>query len=204
MPLDQWLAFTAASALFLLLPGPTVLMVVSHALAHGRRAAAATVAGVVLGDFVAMTASLAGAGALLAVSSWLFTALRWAGVVYLVVLGIRLWRAPAASPSAAEPAPARARGLMLHAFAITALNPKSLVFFLAFVPQFLDRSSGLWPQLALCEATFVTLAAANAGFYALTATAARRVIRQPRVQKTVNRAGGVLLIGAGVLASGLR
>ncbi|WP_281262046.1 LysE family translocator [Azospirillum thermophilum] len=96
---DLWLAFAAASAVMLAIPGPTVLLVVSYALGHGRRSAMATVAGVALGDFTAMTASMLGLGMLLATSAALFTLLKWLGAAYLVYLGLKLWRAPvAASP----------------------------------------------------------------------------------------------------------
>jgi threonine/homoserine/homoserine lactone efflux protein len=98
MPLDHWLAFVGASAILLAIPGPTVLLVVSYALGHGRRAAAAIVAGVALGDLTAMTASMLGLGAALAASATLFTALRWFGGAYLAWLGIRLWRAPMGTP----------------------------------------------------------------------------------------------------------
>lgn len=204
MLLDHWLAFTAASEVLLLIPGPTVLMVISHALAHRRGAATATVAGVVLGDFVAMTASLAGLGALLAASASLFAVLRWAGAIYLVILGVKLWRTPVGDPGTAEPSATTLRRLLARAFAVTVLNPKSILFFIAFVPQFLVRSSPLLPQLMLLEATFVTLAAANAVFYALAASAARWTIRRPAIRRSLNRAGGSLLVGAGVLAGGLR
>ena len=204
MLLDHWLVFTAASAVLLLIPGPTVLMVISHALAHERGAAAATVAGVVLGDFIAMTASLVGLGALLAASALWFAVLRWAGAIYLVILGIKLWRAPVSEPDTTKHAETMPRRLLIRAFAVTALNPKSIVFFVAFVPQFLVQSSPLLPQMMLFEATFVTLAAANAVFYGLAASAARRTIRRPAIRRSLNRAGGTLLIGAGVLASGLR
>lgn len=203
MLLDHFLAFTAASTLLLLLPGPTVMMVISHALAHGRSAAAATVAGVALGDFTAMTVSLVGLGTLLATSATLFTALRWAGAIYLVILGIGLWRAPV-QPDMAEPVAAAPRRLMLHAFTVTTLNPKTIVFFIAFVPQFLVRSSSVWPQLALFEATFVTLAAANAAFYCLAASAARRAICRRGIQRSLNRASGTVMVGAGVLAASMR
>jgi threonine/homoserine/homoserine lactone efflux protein len=179
-------------------------MVISHALAHGRKAAAATVLGVVLGDGTAMTASLAGLGALLAVSPALFVALRWAGAIYLVALGLRLWRAPANAIDSTDAVPPRSRALVFHAFAVTALNPKTLVFFLAFVPQFLDRSAPVVPQFAIFEATFLTLAAMNAAFYALSAAAARSALGQARVRRNLNRAGGSLLIGAGMLAAAMR
>ncbi len=202
MALDHWLAFVAASAVLLAIPGPTVLLVIAYALGHGRRAAGSTVAGVALGDFTAMTASLVGLGALLAASAELFTALRWVGAAYLIYLGVKLWRARVADMVVDAMAPAARPGrILLHAYAVTALNPKSIVFFIAFLPQFLDGGRALVPQLAIFEASFLTLATANALGYALLASAARRTIRQPRVQRVVNRAGGTLLIGAGALAA---
>lgn len=208
MAWQNWLAFAAASAVLLAIPGPTVLLVISYALGHGRRAARATVAGVTLGDFTAMTASLLGLGALLATSAAIFAALKWAGAAYLVYLGIRLWRAPVsgtlAGPDGAGAPHGRPRAIFLHAYVVTALNPKSILFFVAFLPQFLDPARPLVPQLVLFEATFLTLAALNAGGYALLASLARRTIRRPSVQMAVNRAGGTLLIGAGLLAAGWR
>lgn len=200
MTFDLWLAFALASAAMLALPGPTVLLVVSYALGHGRHAALAVVAGVALGDFTAMTASLAGLGALLATSAELFTLLKWLGAAYLVWLGIRLWRAPVADPAAAAAALPQVsqRRMFGHAFVVTALNPKSIVFFVAFLPQFLAAGEPLLPQFAAMEATFVTLAALNALAYALLASGARRAIRRPAVQRAVNRAGGSLLVAAGV------
>ncbi len=200
MLLEHWLAFAAASAVVLAIPGPTVLLVVSYALGHGRRFAAATVAGVALGDFTAMTASMLGLGALLATSASLFTLLKWLGAAYLVYLGIKLWRAPVALPDgAALPASAAGRRVFLHAFAVTALNPKSIVFFVAFLPQFLVASAPVLPQMVVFEATFLVLATLNALAYALLASGARRAIRRPSLQRAVNRLGGSALVGAGVL-----
>ena len=201
MPLDHWLAFVAASAVLLAIPGPTVVLIVSYALGHGRRAAGATVAGVALGDFTAMTASLLGLGALLAASATLFMVLKWVGAAYLIYLGMKLWRAPVTGQAADVVVPVERHGrIFLHAYAVTALNPKSIIFFIAFLPQFLDRSGPVLTQLLICEATFLTLATLNALGYALLASAARRTIRRPGVQRVVNRAGGGLLIGAGTLA----
>ena len=101
MSIETWLAFVAASAVLLAIPGPTILLVISYALGHGRKVASATVAGVALGDFTAMTASMLGLGALLATSAALFTVLKWVGAAYLIYLGIKLWRAPASSRMAA-------------------------------------------------------------------------------------------------------
>ena len=206
MSLEHWLAFCAASAILLAIPGPTVLLVISYALGHGRKVAFATVAGVTLGDFTAMTASMLGLGALLATSATIFTLLKWIGAAYLVYLGIKLWRAPVAvGDGAEEPAdlPKERPGrIFAHAYLVTALNPKSLVFFVAFLPQFLDATGPVAIQLAIFEITFLVLATANASLYALLAAMARRQIRKPRVQRMVNRTGGTLMIGAGVLAAG--
>jgi threonine/homoserine/homoserine lactone efflux protein len=205
MSLEHWLAFCAASAILLAIPGPTVLLVISYALGHGRKVAFATVAGVTLGDFTAMTASMLGLGALLATSATIFTILKWVGAAYLVYLGIKLWRAPVAEsgiddlPDAPKEKPGR---IFAHAYLVTALNPKSLIFFVAFLPQFLDPHGPVATQLAIFEITFLVLATANASLYALLAAMARKQIRKPRVQRIVNRTGGTLMIGAGVLAAG--
>jgi threonine/homoserine/homoserine lactone efflux protein len=206
MSLDHYLAFTAATAILLIIPGPTVLLVVSYALGHGRKAAAASVAGVALGDFTAMTCSMLGLGALLAASATLFTALKWIGAAYLVYLGIKLFRAPVSDPSApAAAAPeTRSARIFLHLYAVTALNPKSIVFFVAFLPQFLDLGAPVLPQIVIFEATFLVLATLNALSYALLAAAARRTIRKPAVQRAVNRIGGSILVGAGVAAVALK
>jgi len=204
MSLEHWLAFVAASAVLLAIPGPTVLLIVSYALGHGRKPAGAIVAGVALGDLTAMTASMAGMGAVLAASATLFTVLRWIGGAYLIYLGVRLWRAPVQAHEAATLPPARPARMFAHAYAVTALNPKSIVFFVAFVPQFLVASQPFLPQMVVLVATFVALATANATLYALLASSARRGLRAPRVQRAVNRTGGTLLIGAGLLAAGWR
>ncbi len=205
MSLDHWLAFAAASAIMLAIPGPTILLVISYALGHGRKAAGATVAGVALGDFTAMTASMLGLGALLATSAAIFTVLKWAGAAYLVWLGIKLWRAPVSLGAEGEaPAEGKPFRIFAHAYVVTALNPKSIVFFVAFLPQFLDVSQPVLPQMAIFEVTFLVLGSLNALFYALLASAARKTIRKPSVQKVVNRTGGTLLIGAGLLTIGLK
>jgi threonine/homoserine/homoserine lactone efflux protein len=204
MTFEHWLAFAAASAVMLAIPGPTVVLVISYALAHGRRSAGATVAGVALGDFTAMTTSMLGLGALLAASAALFTALKWIGAAYLIYLGIKLWRSPVSDPGSVEVEEARPSRIFFHAYAVTALNPKSIVFFVAFLPQFLVAGAPLLPQMILFEVTFLILATLNAAGYALVAAGARQTIRKPAVQRVVNRTGGSLLIGAGMLAAGLR
>lgn len=201
MTLAHWLTFAMASAVLVAIPGPTVLLVVSYALGHGRRYAYATTAGVALGDLTAMTASMLGLGVVLAASAALFTALKWVGAAYLIYLGVRLWRTPVGEPEVADISETRARRIFAHAYAVTTLNPKSIIFFVAFVPQFIDTRAAVWPQIVIFEVTFIVLATLNAFGYALLASRARRAIRNPGVQRTVNRSGGTLLICAAVFAA---
>lgn len=202
MSFDQWLAFVAASAILLAIPGPTILLVISYALGHGKQATRATVGGVALGDFTAMTASMLGLGALLAASTTLFTALKWFGAAYLVYLGIKLWLAPVETKAEVEtPSKEKPLRIFFHTYIVTALNPKSIIFFVAFLPQFLNTSQPLLPQMVVFETTFLVLAILNASIYALMASMARSSIRKPSVQCAVNRVGGSLMIGAGVFAA---
>ncbi|MBF9049281.1 LysE family transporter [Roseobacter sp. HKCCD9010] len=206
MSFEIWLAFTAASTALLLIPGPTVLLVLSYALSQGRRVAVSTAAGVAVGDLVAMTASLAGLGALVLASATLFTILKWAGALYLIWLGIKLIRSASASglthlPNTSEITAGKTFG---HAATVTALNPKSIAFFIAFVPQFIDPNAALIPQFAILISTFVALATINALAYALLADQLRSRLTRPGVIPWLTRAGGATLIGMGVLTATLR
>jgi threonine/homoserine/homoserine lactone efflux protein len=204
MSIATWLAFTAATAVLLVIPGPTILLVVSYALGQGMRTALPVAVGVALGDFTAMTLSMLGLGALLATSSLLFTILKWAGALYIVWLGIQLWRAGGTRDAVPIRAPAPAARMLGHAWLVTALNPKSLTFFVAFLPQFIDRSADFWTQMLIFEATFVALAFANAAAYGLVASRARRLMASPRAIAAISRLGGTLLIGAGIAAVSVR
>lgn len=206
MAIDLWFGFVVASTALLLIPGPTVLLVLSYALSQGRQAAAATALGVALGDFIAMTASLLGLGALVLASATAFTILKWVGAIYLIWLGVRmLTSARHAEIGAVMKARALpARGVFGHAAAVTALNPKSIGFFIAFVPQFIDPAHPLSAQFAILTTTFVTLAAFNALAYALLADHLRARIERPGVIRWLTRIGGLTLIGMGLLTATLR
>ncbi|MEM7172822.1 MAG: LysE family translocator [Pseudomonadota bacterium] len=205
MSLEIWIAFALASSALLAVPGPTVMLVVSYALGHGKASGWATVPGVALGDFAAMTASLLGAGAVLAASSTLFTGLKLLGAAYLIWLGIKLWRAPAELSeleAATDKTPKRT--MFWNAFIVTALNPKGLVFFVAFVPQFIDPTRPALIQFAILEATFLVLAAANVAVWAVMAGHLRSRFKRPQTLRLVNRLGAGFLIGAGLLTAVVR
>lgn len=201
MDLGTWLTFALAAMIVLLIPGPTIVMVVAQSLSHGPRAALPLVLGVVLGDFTAMTGSLLGLGALLAASALWFTVLKWLGAAYLIYLGIKTWRSTAHAGPLALSEPRPSRSLWLSTYAVTALNPKSILFFVAFLPQFIDPQRAALPQIAVLGATFLALAALNAGLYALCAGGFRRLLRKPGARRVVNRLGGGALVGAGVLTA---
>src|SRR5690348_10030184 len=192
MSFENWAAFAAASTILLVIPGPTILLVVSYALGQGWRTALPMSVGVALGDFTAMTLSMLGIGALLMASATVFTALKWVGAAYLVYLGIKLFRAGGALKAEPRTTRSPAVKMMAHAWLVTALNPKSLTFFIAFLPQFLDRHGDFWTQMLIFEATFLVLAFANAFGYALVAARARTLVRNPRAIRIFNRAGGSL------------
>jgi threonine/homoserine/homoserine lactone efflux protein len=204
LTVETWLAFVAASAILLVIPGPTILLVVSYALGQGWRTALPTAIGVALGDFTAMTVSLLGLGALLATSAALFTVLKWIGAAYLIWLGVKLWRAGGRLEAEPRTDAASSLRMIAHAWIVTALNPKSITFFVAFLPQFLTPAEVLWHQMVALEVTFLVLAFANALGYGLLATRARSVVKSPRAIGVFNRIGGSLLIGAGVAAVAVR
>lgn len=206
MEFHVWLAFASASILLLLIPGPTVLLVLSYAISQGRRTALATVAGVGLGDFIAMSASLAGLGALVMTSATLFTILKWVGALYLIYLGVRMLmgagKATGVDLDKAEAASSRT--VFLHATAVTALNPKSIAFFIAFVPQFVTAEAALLPQFAILIATFIGLAVINVLAYAFLADELKRRLAGPALIRLLTRMGGGALIAMGVATAMLR
>ena len=163
MPVEPWLAFVVASVVLLIIPGPTVLTVVSHSMAHGWRANAPLIFAVALGDATALTGSLLGLGALLATSAFWFAVVKWVGGLYLLYLGTRLLRAGISAAELVVPAaPASRWRLFAHTYVVTALNPKGIVFFVAFLPQFVSANGEVARQLWILTITFVALATVNA------------------------------------------
>jgi threonine/homoserine/homoserine lactone efflux protein len=202
---EHFAAFVLASVILLVIPGPTIIMVITQALAHGRKVAFASVMGVGLGDLLATSLSIAGAGALLATSASLFQALKFVGAVYLIWIGYKMWRTPATLPEISDTrvvaAAARTTTIFRDSFLITALNPKGILFFVAFVPQFIDPALPYGPQAATYVLTFTGLGILNAAMFALAAAGARQTIRRPAVMKVAMRTGGSLLMMAGVAAA---
>ncbi|MDE2334968.1 MAG: LysE family translocator [Rhodospirillales bacterium] len=194
-----WLAFALAYTLMAAAPGPVVAVVISYALTSGRRASLAVVAGTALGDATILLAAALGVGALLATSAEAFTLLKLGGALYLVVLGILAWRAP---PAAAAAGPPRSRRrIFLHAYATTVLNPKGVLFFAVFLPQFLDARRPFLPQVAIMAATVMIFGLLVDGSYSLLATRLAGRLRSIRARRMANRFAGLTLIAEGTLAA---
>lgn len=199
MDFQTWLAFVAASIAVLIVPGPTVFLVISHAVGQGRRVSLASAAGVVLGHLVAMSAALAGLGALLLASGPRVAELAWLGAAYFCWLGLRLIRGASGRVGSPGLCPHLTRGAVFAQIATaTALNPKSIGFFIVFVPRFIQPSATLTPQVATLILTFVTLGGLNALVYA---GLGRRICDNPRCAGWLvwlPRVGGLVLIALGL------
>lgn len=197
-----WLAFALAYLLMAVAPGPVIAIVVSYAISNGKRTAFAVVAATSLGDATLLVAAAFGVGALLAASAEAFTVLKLGGAAYLVVLGALMWRAPPHA-DAARPPRSRARAFV-HAYATTVLNPKGVLFFAVFLPQFLDPKAPLAPQVAIMAATVVAGGMLVDGSYTLLATRLAQRLRTARAQRIANRFAGATLVAEGTLAALLR
>ena len=198
MPLENWLAYTFVTATFLLIPGPTILLVISYSLIRGRQAVFALLLGVGLGDIVAMILSFIGVGLMLQTVTIAFQFLKWIGAAYLIWLGIRMWRSASESTELAAITDNKVwHAIMANAFVITALNPKSIVFFLAFLPQFINSEKPFITQSLILGSTFLILAIISVLFYSMLASFTGQQMQLSLIHRWTNRIGGSLLIGAG-------
>lgn len=205
MDLELWLTFTITSTILVAIPGPTNLMVMAYGLRHGTRSALLTVFGVAPGAIAAMALSFLGLGAVLAASSQLFIVMKWAGAIYLIYLGITLWRSDQdLNEVSIKHNNASSNRIVVQAFAISLLNPKGIVFYMAFMPQFISSDAPVLPQMLILGFTFFVIVFPINTTYALMSGKFREIIGNQRVVRVMNRTSGSLLIGAGVLTASLR
>ena len=198
MPLETWLAYSLVTTTFLLIPGPTIILVISYSLLKGRQAVIALVLGVGLGDLTAMSLSFLGVGVLLQTVATAFYLIKWLGVTYLIWLGIKMWCSVSEFTDLYKKNRSLAwREIFSSAYITTALNPKSIVFFLAFIPQFIEPELPFTTQVVILGATFFVLAIISVLGYAALAIYAGQQLHLPLIQRWTHRIGGGLLIGAG-------
>ncbi|OBX37386.1 homoserine/homoserine lactone efflux protein [Halomonas elongata] len=203
MTLELWLSFVAASLLIVASPGPAVALLVTTGVTQGRRAALSLLPGYLLGDLAAMTLSFAGVGALLMASAELFGVLKWLGAAYLVYLGIRMWREAGQLGGLEDTAPVKLGMNTLKAFLVTMLNPKSLLFFLAFMPQFITPAQPALPQLVILGTTFLGVGLLSDLGYTLLSSSSGHLLTA-RFRRILHRGGGASLVGAGVAMAAMR
>lgn len=201
MNIEAWLGFVIASSVLLIIPGPTILTVISYSISHGYKAKIPLIIAVALGDSTALALSLIGLGALLAESAFWFQVVKWVGGLYLLYLGIQLFRAGfEPSDPQSESSTASGMKLFLNTYFVTALNPKGIVFFIAFLPQFINHGADITLQLWVLAVTFVALATLNASLYAMFAAKAQALLSSPKAQKKFYFSGGTMLSIAGIWA----
>lgn len=158
MALNTWLIYLLAAAGLSLSPGPNGLLALTHGALHGRRRTLYTIAGGSLGFILVITLSMFGISALLQASAQWLTILKWAGGAYLVWLGIQVWRSPSMATITPQTAPMRSRSSLFQQGCLSALsNPKALLFFGAFLPQFIDPARSLFVQFLIMAGTFAAV-----------------------------------------------
>ncbi|HEV7804437.1 MAG TPA: LysE family translocator [Solirubrobacteraceae bacterium] len=208
LPTEHLLAFMLLAFVLVAVPGPSVLFVVTRSLTLGRSAGIATVLGNAAGVYAQVVLVAVGVGAIVQESIAVFTAIKLAGATYLVFLGVRTFRHRRSLVDALYiPAqPKQLRRMLSDAFVVGVANPKLIVFFIAVLPQFVDRAAGSVPlQLLTLGAVFCTIAVLCDGVWALAAGAARTwLVRSPRRLAALGGTGGLVMVGlgAGLAVSG--
>jgi threonine/homoserine/homoserine lactone efflux protein len=192
--------FAVASLAFLAVPGPSVIYIVSRSLAEGRRAGIVSALGIQTGGLVHVTAATIGVSALLASSAVAFSAVKYAGAAYLIFLGIRKLLEGESEPPPGEPVRAGRKRLYWQGVMVNSLNPKTALFFLAFLPQFVDPARGaVAPQVLALGVLFLVLAMASDSTYALVAGSVRGWLGERR--KALARVSGCSYVALGLLAA---
>jgi homoserine/homoserine lactone efflux protein len=197
--LSLYLAFIAALTVLMVIPGPNVALIVANAVAHGSRYGLLTVAGTSTAMVLQLALVALGMTPLLGALGSCFELLRWVGVAYLVFLGIRAWRVPAIDLTKTKPERKTPRSMFTRALLVSMTNPKTLLFYGAFFPQFVSGDHAFLPQVVALSATFVLIAVMVDGSWALAAARARHLLAtRGRVRKRI--AGGMLMGAGAVLA----
>ena len=202
MSLQVYLAFVAACIALALLPGPIVTLLIANGLRHGTRAALTNILGVQAGMVIVVGVLAVGLTSLMATMGYWFDWVRFAGAAYLVWLGIKLIRSPVEGIKEDAPPPPPRGGFFLQGFLVALSNPKLLLFFGAFIPQFVDPHYAAWPQVVVLGLIEICAAAITDVGYILVSVGARNVLAGPALV-WVNRIAGVILIGAAIWLASL-
>ncbi|EPJ45506.1 MAG: lysine exporter protein LysE/YggA [Osedax symbiont Rs2] len=200
MSLEVWLAFVIASSVLTLVPGPCVLLVVSQALTRGMSSALMCILGDIVGGIALMVLSLIGVGAILAASATLFSIFKWLGVFYMAYLGFSQIIAARKTTSKGENPIKQLPGMgsFKAGFFASLLNPKAIIFYMAFLPQFMSPQNSALLQFSILIVTSAIVIGVILAGYALIAARAREAFQSPRSRKYFDYSGGSFLIGSSV------
>jgi homoserine/homoserine lactone efflux protein len=195
MPMQLYIAYVAACVVIVIVPGPTVTLIVGNSLTHGTRAGLINVAGTQTALAVLLGTVAVGMASMVATLGWWFEWIRLAGAIYLVWLGIKLIRSNPRSQITAAPPPRG--GFFWQGFLVLLSNPKALLLFSAFIPQFIDTKQGYFAQVLFLGVTFMAVATVCDGCYAILGGHARDLLSRKHVH-LITRTSGVCLIGGGL------
>ena len=197
MELQVYVAFVIATVIMIALPGPSVLLTVAHSISFGWKRGIATVAGATLGVAVQLIVAAVGLTSLLNLVAGAFEWLRWTGALYLIYLGVKQWRS-AGDPLELDTKSVSKMNLFFQGVVVTILNPKSLIFIAAFLPQFIDTAKSIGVQFAVIVPTFLLIAFSVTSVWALVAGKGSEFLRSRRAFRSVSRVAGGLMIAAGL------
>lgn len=202
MSIEVWITFVITATLILVIPGPTIIYVVGQSLTHGRKASIPLSIGVILGDAICITLSLIGLGALLSFFSVAFLIVKYLGAAYLVYLGVKMLKTNShLKTHQVEPSNFNSKALFRDVFWVNALNPKGIIFYSAFMPQFVSTQNSISSQFILLSVTFLCLALINFTFFSLLASRASELFKSIKFTKIFNMTGGLSLICAGIYSA---
>ena len=201
MDFEIWITFVLASSALMLVPGPAMLFMIGVALNEGFSRALTAVPGLALGLVTSISISLFGAGAVLLASAQLFTILKLAGATYLIYLGVRLWLSKPVEQNDENLRDARRSWLFWPAFLVAVLNPKALILYIAFLPQFVDSSEAALPQLVILGSTFSLIALLAAVICAVVGSGLRHAVKSTKTLGVLNKCGAGAMVASGVLTA---
>jgi threonine/homoserine/homoserine lactone efflux protein len=196
MPLQIYVAYVAACVVIVVVPGPTVTLIVANSLTHGTRAGLVNVAGTQAALAVLVGTVAVGMASIVATAGWWFDWIRLVGAIYLVWLGVKLIRS-SSPPAEITAAPPPRGGFFWQGFIVLLGNPKALLLFTAFIPQFIDARQDYFGQVLFLGVTFMAVAAVFDSCYALLAGRARNLFSRNRIH-LVTRASGLCLVSGGI------
>ena len=203
MTIEVWISFVFASTILCFTPGPTVFLVMGQSLNHGKKSVLPLVTGVLSGDVIAMGVSFAGLGVLLATSAVLFSLFKWIAAGYLIYIGLKAWRSKVAVENINIAHNTNGK-IFKQALFVTALNPKGIIFFIAFFPLFIDANIAVLPQMIIMALSFLLVSVLSASFYSLFAGYLRSKVKSVKSQKVFNKISGSMLMGAGTVTATLQ